>query len=186
MTRNLINNRTAVKGNLDLDDPGVVDSVPEDQRDAVAQAIRSKALATVTLRLLTDPRLIPAGETDPDTGKVLEEPAVGLETGVIFQWNTVEQPWAPAGSEHRKELSAMMPYFQAVLGLQLLANSTMTLERELTDEQREELALFLDGSNRLLAGQAVLYQPIFEMVMNWYSERSGARAEAVALLVGGN
>ena len=45
---------------------------------------------------------------------------------------------------------------------------------------------FLEGSNRLLAGQAILYQPIFEMVMNWYSDRSGARAEAMALLAGAN
>lgn len=186
MTRNLINNRVAVKGDLDLDDPTVADRVPEEDREAVRQAARSKALATVTLRLLTDPRLIPAGEKDPDTGEVLAEPAVGLETGVIFQWTTLDPEWAPEGSEYRKELSAMMPYFQAVLGLQLLANSTMALERALTPEQAEELKSFLEGSNRLLAGQAILYQPIFEMVMNWYSDRSGARAEAMALLAGTN
>lgn len=182
--------RSMIRGALDLDDETSVQDALERASPEQAEDIRRAALARpvgkATLRLLTIPRRLEAGDPNPETGEPLAEPGAGLETGVIYQWETTEVPWAPAGSEIRKELSAMVPYLQAMLGLQLLANSHAVLAERLTEEQKGEMKTFLESANRLIVAQGILYQPVFEMLMNWYCERSGAQAQAEALIQGAN
>lgn len=182
--------RSVIRGPVDLDDPGSVEKAASEAQESEAAEIRKAALAKLVgvakLRLLTLPKKLGPGDPNPETGEPLTEAAAGLETGVIYQWETLDQPWAMPGTATRKELAAMVPYLQALLGLQLLANSHAVLAERLSEEQREDMKTFLESSERLIAVQAILYQPVIEMVMNWYCDRSGAAAEAEALLQGAN
>lgn len=180
--------RCFYKGKIDLSDPEAVqeairDLDPEEAR-AILQASSSVLVGTANLRILTDITELATGDTDPATGEVLTETATALKTGIIYQWETAELAWAEPGTDNRKELAAMMPVFQTILGVRLLQAGLEGLATRGAGD--EEMARGIDSSAKLATLFEGMMKPVFDMAMLWFADRSGARAEAKARLLGVN
>lgn len=183
-------NRHFYKGLIDLSDPEAVAEavrdLPEEDAKAVLQAAAATLLGVARLRILTELKDLSPGDTDPSTGEPLTEPATALRTGIIYQWEMEEMPWAPPGSDARKELSAVSPVFQAILGVRLIQSGMEALAGRLGEINSDESARGVDSTLKLVSLFEAMMKPVFDTALTWFAERSGARAEARAKSQGVN
>lgn len=180
--------RCFYRGKIDLSDPEAVQAAVRDldpeEAKAILQASSALLVGVANLRIMTDVSELKAGDTDPSTGEALMEAATALKTGIIYQWETAEHPWAEPGTDNRRELAAMLPAFQAILGVRLLQAGLEGLADRAGGD--EEMARGIDGSNKLVTLFEAMMKPVFDIALLWFADRSGARAEAKSRLLGVN
>lgn len=173
--------------NVDLDDPSDVERAvgaaeSEEKRQALLSAARALPVGRATLRVALEPVLVRKGEKHPQSGVEIEEDAVALRQNVMFSWATEQFPWCPTGSDTRKELGVMVPYFQAMLGASLLEHAVTVLEGRVMPGVPDPLETWKGALRKLSDTTLQVLMPVTEDVLRWLGDKSGAWAEAEALL----
>jgi len=168
--------RVVIPGGLDLSDPEAAAKAAESVEDEkVAETLRDAAkaarVASVDLRILCEPATDSEGKPS-------------ATTGVIFQWHGHEQPWAPKGTRTRGELVGLMPFFQALLGVQLMANAAKVLEER--QKNGAPYQALIDATYGLTDAFEEVYGPIWAEMLRWYAEKTGVIAELEAQEMGSN
>ena len=173
--------------NVNLDDPAdveraVTEAETEEAKSAILSAASAMPIGRATLRVGLEPVKVEKGSVNPQTGEAMEEDGVALRQSVMFSWVTEEYDWCPQGSDCRKELGVVVPYFQAMLAASLLEHAVSVLERRAPLTGEDPMAEWKAGMRKLADTTLLLMQPPMEDVLRWLGDKTGAWAEAEALL----
>lgn len=176
-----------LRESVDLDDPADVERAlaaarNEEVREALAAAAKAFPVGRAVLRVALEPIVVRKGEVNPQTQEVMEEDGVALRQSVMFSWATEKAEWCPEGSENRKELAVVVPYFQAMLGASLLEHAVTVLEGRKVPGMPDPMEDWKGAMRKLADTTLGVMQPMTEDVLRWLGDKTGAWAEAEALL----